>query len=113
MNKGVNLHIHKKIIPLIFICALLFQYPAIAIDESTLPQVEQVEAQTVKVKQGSVLSLNDCIAIALNNSPEIKSAQYDYWITKTDVNIAKSQFFPTIGIGTGYDFTDTRVKSRN
>ena len=113
MNKGVNLHIHKKIIPLIFICALLFQYPAIAIDESTLPKIEQVEAQTVKVKQGSVLSLNDCIAIALNNSPEIKSAQYDYWITKTDVNIAKSQFFPTIGIGTGYDFTDTRVKSRS
>ena len=30
--------------------------------------------EEIKVEQGSVLSLRDCIAIALNNNPGIKSA---------------------------------------
>lgn len=106
------MNIHKKILVLILLSALVFPAPVIAIDDAPEIKIEQAEAQTVKVKQGAVLSLNDCIAIALNNSPEIKTAQYNYWITKTDVNIAKSQFFPTLGIGAGYDFTDTITRRR-
>ncbi len=60
--------------------------------------------EEIKVEQGSVLSLRDCIAIALNNNPEIKSARYNYGISKANVNIARSEFFPTVGIGTGYNF---------
>ena len=104
--------IYKKIATVILLGAFILSAPVLAIDDDPTPKIEQSEAQTIKVKQGSTLSLNDCIAIALNNSPEIRNAQYNYWISKTDVNIAKSQFFPTIGIGAGYDFTDTRVKSR-
>lgn len=107
------MNIHKKIATLIILSAFVMPVPVLAIEDAPDIKIEQTEAQTIKVRQGAVLSLNDCIAIALNNSPEIKTAQYNYWITKTDVNIAKSQFFPTIGIGAGYDFTDTRTKRRN
>lgn len=103
------MNINKKIATVFLLSALIVPLPTSAIDDPAAPKVEQVEAQTIKVKKGSVLSLKDCIAIALNNSPKIKTAQYDYWITKTDVNIARSQFFPTIGLNTGYDFTDTKM----
>ncbi len=106
------MNIYKKIVTIFLLSAFILPVPVFAIDDDPTPKIEQTEAQTIKVKQGSILSLNDCIAIALNNSPEIRTAQYDYWITKTDVNIAKSQFFPTIGIGAGYDFTDTKISSR-
>jgi len=69
--------------------------------------------QDIKVEQGSVLSLNDCIAIALNNNPDIKNARYNYGISKANVNIARSEFFPTIGVGTGYNFTATKDKRRS
>jgi len=66
--------------------------------------------EEVKVEQGSVLSLRDCIAIALNNNPGIKSARYNYGISKANVNIARSEFFPTIGVGTGYSFNGVDSK---
>ncbi len=66
--------------------------------------------EEVKVEQGSVLSLRDCIAIALNNNPNIKSARYNYGISKTNVNIARSEFFPTVGVGTGYTFNGVDSK---
>lgn len=66
--------------------------------------------EEIKVEQGSVLSLRDCIAIALNNNPGIKSARYNYGISKANVNIARSEFFPTVGIGTGYNFNEVDSK---
>ena len=66
--------------------------------------------EDIKVEQGSILSLNDCITIALNNNPNIKNAQYNYGISKANVNIARSEFFPTIGIGTGYNLGNTNTK---
>ena len=61
----------------------------------------------IKVQQGSVLNLNDCIAIALNNNPAIKNARYNYGISKSSVGLARSEYFPTIGVGTGYNINDT------
>lgn len=62
--------------------------------------------EDLKVEKGSVLTLNDCIAIALNNNPAIRNARYNYGISKSNVGIARSEFFPTIGVGTGYKFND-------
>lgn len=67
----------------------------------------------IKVEQGSVLSLNDCISIALNNNPAIKNARYNYGISKANVNIARSEFFPTIGVGTGYTYNAVNSKRKN
>lgn len=85
---------------------------AFAIGE-TKASIQNFDTSSVKVKQGSVLSLNDCIGIALNNSAAIKQARYNYGISKANVGIARSEFFPTIGVGTGYNYTDTHTKRYN
>lgn len=106
------MNLYKKIVLIFLAFSMLYCPCSFAIDDTT-QSAQQTEAQNIKVKKGSTLSLNDCIAIALNNSPAIKNAQYDYMITKTDVNLAKSEFFPTIGIGAGYDFSNNNTKRRN
>ncbi len=70
-------------------------------------------AEVAAVQKGMVLSLEDCIEIALKNSPSVKKSRYNYRLSKTDVNIAKASFFPTIGIGTGLYYNDNHNKLRN
>lgn len=94
-KKDLFVKIYKFIITLLILS--ITSIPTSAIDEMT-------------VEQGSILSLNDCIEIALNNNPAIKNARYNYGISKANVGIARSEFFPTIGVGTGYRFTDTSTK---
>lgn len=84
----------------LFVLLCLTVTPAIAIED-------------IKVEQGSVLSLKDCISIALNNNPSIKNARYNWGISKANVNIARSEFFPTIGVGTGYNINDSHSKIRS
>lgn len=69
--------------------------------------------EDIKIQENSILTLNDCIAIALNNNPAIRNARYNYGISKANVNIARSEFFPTIGVGTGYTFNDTSSNRRS
>jgi len=71
------------------------------------------EASSDLIKKGSVLNLSDCIKIALDNSPNIKKAAYNYKISKNDVSLAKTGFFPSIGIGTGYYWNGTYMKNRD
>ncbi|MBD5402199.1 TolC family protein [bacterium] len=87
----------KKITLILMMAIALTSCKAVAIDD-------------IKVEQGSILSLNDCISIALNNNPAIKNARYNYGISKTNVGVARSEFFPTIGVGTGYNLSDTSSK---
>lgn len=87
----------KKIIAILFITFMLNSLPVMAISD-------------IKVKQGDILNLNDCISIALNNNPAIKNARYNYGISKSSVGVARSEYFPTIGVGTGYNFNDTSGK---
>lgn len=63
--------------------------------------------EDIKIEKGAVLTLNDCISIALNNNPAIRNARYNYGLSKSNVGIARSEFFPTLGVGTGYKFNDT------
>ena len=105
--------IHKKILAGLLISSFLFGSQAYAIGDKTDTKVEQINAYEVKVKQGSILSLNDCIALALNNSPEIIHARHNYGISKANVGIARSEFFPTIGIGTGYNYNNNHTKRFN
>lgn len=86
-----------KKIALALICIVSISTSAFALEE-------------VNVQQGSVLSLNDCISIALNHNPAIKNARYNYGISKSNVGVARSEFFPTIGVGTGYKYNTTSSK---
>ena len=69
--------------------------------------------EDINVQQGSVLSLNDCISIALNHNSAIKNARYNYGISKSNVGVARSEFFPTVGVGTGYSYNTTSSSKIN
>ena len=87
----------KLFINLIIILVICFTPQAFAIQE-------------VKVEQGSVLNLEDCITIALNNSADIRNARANYGVSKSNVTMARSEFFPTVGVGTGWRLNDTHTK---
>ena len=61
--------------------------------------------EQMSVEKNAILSVNDCINIALNNSPEVRKARYNYGVSKGNLGVAKSSYFPTLGIGTGYNYT--------
>lgn len=65
------------------------------------------------IEKGAKLTMSDCIQIALKNSPLINKAYYNYHISKNDVKLAKAAFFPTIGVGTGYNVTSTDTNRMN
>ncbi len=71
------------------------------------------EPKSSLIEKGAKLTISDCIQIALDNSPYIRQAAYNYKISKNDVNIAKASYFPTIGVNTGYYLTDTKRSGRD
>ena len=89
-----------KKIALVIICILALSIPTFALED-------------INVQQGSILSLNDCISIALNHNPAIKNARYNYGISKSNVGVARSEFFPTVGVGTGYSYNTTSSNKIN
>ena len=56
----------------------------------------------VSVHDGSELSVLDCVAVAFKNSPIIKRQKYNLDLAKSNVGIAKSQYFPVINAGAGF-----------
>ena len=52
--------------------------------------------QTIQIEKDAALSLNDCIRIALNNSPVVKKSIFNYDIAISSVGVAKSAYFMTI-----------------
>ncbi len=68
------------------------------------------------VKEGDYLSIKDCIAIGLNNSPIIQEYAYKLEIAKANVNKAKSVYFPELSAGAALNQTynsDHEVYLRN
>ena len=69
--------------------------------------------EQMSVEKNAILNIKDCITIALQNSPKIKKARYNYGIAKGNLGIAKSEYFPTLGISTGYNITDNNNNRRS
>ena len=80
----------KRTVTIFLLSMLLFSMPSQAIESITA---------------GQTLSLEDCVSIALNNSPQLKIYENQRDISKTQVNLAKTDYAPTFGIGTGYNTT--------
>lgn len=59
---------------------------------------------TVELKNGTVLSIIDCVALAFKKSPKIRREKYNLDIAKSNLGIAKSQYFPTLGAGVGFTY---------
>lgn len=54
------------------------------------------------IEKNDVLNITDCVSIAFHNSPVIKKYKYNLDLAKSNVGIAKSEYFPVIGAGVGF-----------
>ena len=77
----------SKKIQILIIAILFILSPAYAIEEIT---------------QGQVLSIEDCVNAALENSPQIKMFENKKAISKAQVSQAKAAYAPSLGFGTGF-----------
>jgi len=55
-----------------------------------------------EIKEGDILSLDDCIEIALKNNPNIQISKNNVKLIESRVGQAKSDYFPTLGASGGY-----------
>ena len=55
-------------------------------------------------KSKKVFSIEQCVEYAINNDPSIKIAVNNLEVQKSRVGQAKSDYFPTLGAGTGYNY---------
>ncbi len=66
--------------------------------------VETQNEQPAVQKAGIVYNMDDCVKIALKHSPEVKNKEQTYKAQKSEVGVAKSEYFPTFTAGTGYTY---------
>lgn len=58
--------------------------------------------QAVTVKNGTNLSMVECIALAFKNSPKIRRKKYELDVASSNVGIARSKYFPEFNAGVGF-----------
>ena len=56
----------------------------------------------ISITDGVKITITDAVASAFKNSPLIKRQKYNLDIAKSNVGIAKSQYFPVINAGIGF-----------
>lgn len=66
-----------------------------------------LDAQAEVVKNG-VLSLEDCINIALQNDPNLKISKFNINTQKSKVTQAKSDYFPSLNGSTSFNFQNNQ-----
>jgi len=100
---------YENLVKTFLIITLLFHLPVLATakTEKDATKAEKAAVKTekkaaVNIDAGSVLTLEQCVSIALKNSPQIQIYQNRMKSAKSQVGIAKSDYSPTFGIGTGY-----------
>lgn len=58
--------------------------------------------KTKPITDGATVTVMDCVGAAFKHSPLIKRQKYNLDVAKSNVGIAKSQYFPVIGAGIGF-----------
>lgn len=88
----------RKILLITFILILANPFKAFAIDE---------------IEKNTTLSLDDCIELAIKNSPQIQI--YEQYIKMQDYKVgqSKSSYFPSIGASIGHEYGNTDVGYRS
>ncbi|MCD8377763.1 MAG: TolC family protein [Candidatus Gastranaerophilales bacterium] len=84
------------------ICKMLFVFVLIILACTRVFAIDRIELSTIPIKEGDMLTLEECINIALQRSPAIKNYRYNYEMAKHNVSIAKGEYSPTISAGAGY-----------
>lgn len=87
----------KKILLVSFILLLASPFKALAIDE---------------IEKGVTLSVDDCIELAIKNSPEIQIYEQQIKMQDYKVGQSKASYFPTVGASIGHDYGNTDVGYR-
>lgn len=99
----------RKILFLISIF-FLFTQNAFAIHD----EEEEKLFHPIEIKDGTAISITDAVASAYKNSPIIRRYKYNLDIAKSDVGIAKAQYFPIIEAGIGfYNENNSRSDERH
>lgn len=62
-----------------------------------------------EIKEGDVLNLEQCIEIALRNSPLVNKAKAQIRVSKASVGQAKSAWTPAVGVGTGLNGSNSKT----
>ena len=72
------------------------------VKENAQKQEQSRMEADIEIQDGAILSLNDCIRIALTNSPEIK--KYKNLVRQANALLgqSKASYFPSLSLGTGY-----------
>ncbi|MBR1942885.1 TolC family protein [bacterium] len=82
--------------------------------KDTVTYATEVNSNKVQIKDGSVLSLNDCIDIAIANSPSVQRYKDLVEVANALLGQSKANYFPSLSLGTGYygDYTSgNRINS--
>ncbi len=77
-----------------------------------LASISVCAIEEITISKDSIVNLNDCIKIALKNSPVIKRFKYNYGVSKSNVGVAKAAYFPTVGVSAGYTYNDMNSNSQ-
>ena len=88
----------RKILLITFILLLANPFKALAIDE---------------IEKGTTLSIDNCVELALKNSPQIQIYEQYIKIQDYKVGQSKSSYFPTIGASIGHEYGNTDVGYRS
>ena len=77
----------------------------------SLMVISNLSAKAIdEIKAGDTLSVDDCIELAIKNSPEIEIYKQHINIQDYQTGEAKANYFPTIGASVGYDYGNTDNK---
>ena len=91
--------LYKKIFLTLLIC-FLFAQSSYAINEKKKAKATVKEAQIEYTNDvHSVFSLNDCVNIAVERNPKIRSSVYNEEVYKSQIGQAWSNFFPKLSVG--------------
>ena len=74
-------------------------------------QKEEYQSEVANEQVGQIVTVDDCVKIALANHPSIVSAKSSSEIYKTKIAQAWSAYFPRIGVGAEYSRNDMLVTS--
>ena len=89
--------LYKNIFTVLFIC-ILFAQSSYAITDKTKDKSNDVKVEYTNDIH-SVFSLKDCINIAIERNPSIKSSIYNEEVYKSKIRQAWANFFPEISAG--------------
>ncbi len=65
-----------------------------------------------EITQGTTLTVNDCIELAIKHSPEVQIYKEYIELYNARLGQSKASYFPSIGASGGYDFNNTETKYR-